>query len=248
MSRDCSTCIKAKEGRCLLGNEAEIYCMGGDFELWTDGKEVLENVVIPDKEIDIMEVARKNGIIDDQVENEKVFDIPEQPYAGVFSQDIVVAIQEICNIDIKQLEQAIGRGLSDEEIASFNEIKTNALKYVKLLDEGKITEDQLREHFTSIAAFSEALANRPKTADEGFNAVKKNGPGDIKSYSCEGCIHFSLVGCFLGRYYDCVDSGRYLFDAGNVVSSIEKTEEVSVDKEDMDYIDSLLDSNKKKEQ
>lgn len=254
--RDCSTCIHrdTETNECKKGTEAELYCMGGDFELWASELELnkflneSEESVVEQQQMDVIKVAREKGILSQDAEDEKVFSMPEQPFAAQLSGDVIQDMRFISGFDAEGMESQIGREFSEDERAQFEEIKLNAKKYLDMLDRGDVTEDQLREHFTAVQAFSETLNNRPKEEGEGYNGVKKTE--EVKAYSCKGCKNFSNVGCFLGRYYDCVDNGRYLFDPVVPEESLplERQEEMKADEKDIGYIDSLLDDQERKKQ
>jgi len=200
MEKNCLTCFYANEGKCLKGQAAEIYCMGGDYELWK-GKEI---------------------VTDNESENILAF-----PIEKVKSYD-----------SIEEFEAFLGRKLSSDEVESFNKIKGMEKKnLLENVDVSKFLNDKGVD-----------VSNRPLSSEEGFNGVKKE-VGKIYSKSCDGCKNFSIVGCFLGKYYDCVDNGRYLYSPVNDgISSVESIEEKIERKEDekiVDFIDGLLDNWRK---
>lgn len=103
-------------------------------------------------------------------------------------------------------------------------------------EDAGVTEEDLQK----LAAAKQLIADinsRPKTIEEGFNGIKKESAKG--SDSCAGCINFTATGCFLGRYYECVDVNRFLYQGSGVapIPSIEKVEE---DSDDISFIDKLL--------
>jgi len=240
MARDCSTCTFLGDGgKCKKGDQAEVYCMGGGYELW-QSKEVEESVD---------ELISKGSTVDtvdqevlEESENIANFTPPEVPYGQ--------SLEEMANTTLEEVEAKIGRPLSEAEKKHFEVVKLQAQELAQKLKSGEITEEDLQkaldpEQQRMYAAMKETLQNienRPKTDEEGFNGVKKDGI--LKAPSCNGCKHDSMVGCFLGRYYDCVDNKRYLFepisDGVKHIESIEAREERESDEKDVDFIDRML--------
>lgn len=261
--RNCTTCVHSDKGKqftCSKGAQAEVYCMGGDYDLWSDceNKPIVSTVGpnLPD----IAQMARdKLDIVDKKVlkeaENIQSFDSPLTPYGQVDeNMDPLESVNNLVGATIDSIEAELGRPLTEDEKREFESAKKQAEMLKQKLDSGEITPDDLKrvlspEHLKKLEALKEAIQNmdtRPGSGNEGFNGIKYSDAGEVKSRTCEGCIHFSRVGCFLGKYYDCVDHGRYLYDRGkDVIASIEQVEEEVVSQKDVDFIDNLLlDENK----
>lgn len=85
--------------------------------------------------------------------------------------------------------------------------------------------EAVNDRIEEIKQQQENFDNRPKNAESGFNGKLKANPTNMKT--CEGCKHHSpLTGCFIKKYHDCVDNGRYLYElipgAGGPMPSIEE--------------------------
>ena len=254
MSQDCSTCkhVMAQEYRCSKGDKAEAYCMGGGYELWEPG-ELYQARKIRDEK-----VAKASSILgedfdglDEQVseeaENISTFQAPDVPYG----EDLM----KLASLTVEEVEKGIGRPLTEAEKSEFLK-QAQAKDTLEKLARGEISEDVLiqsldPEQQKLYSALKETMQNieaRPKSDAEGFNGVKKiSVSGQI---TCNGCKNHSLVGCFLGKYYDCVDNGRYLFEAdtsGFTLPPEAQAEKLS-DEKDINFIDNMMDNIDRRKQ
>lgn len=255
---DCTTCIHigtADGESCKRGTKAEVYCFGsGNYELWQgEGAEILTKSpeagnTEPEK-IDIPGMAKeKLGI--GNAENDMLFAGPESPYMKMYSSP-VEAVNGLASISKEEFEKNLGRQMSEAEQKEFTVI-TDSARYMKeKLDSGTINEEEMIKLFQDAEEARNAVEGRPVTEADGFNGVRKDGV--IKSYACTGCKHHSIVGCFLGRYYDCVDNSRYLFEG--ITGAINpgemgiehKIEEEEADKA-ADFMDSILEERERNKQ
>lgn len=249
MSKGCGSCkfVQGDEFKCSKGEKAEIYCMGGDFELWEPSEQFFEAEKkaerisnassILGEDFDIMD-----GELSEHAENIGTFQSPEVPYGN--------DLMEVIQMSIEDVEKKVGRPLSDSEKEEFLNQQRYAAETLDKLRKGEIGEDVLVQSMTTeqqqvFNAMKQAMgdiAARPKSEEEGFNGVKKvSVTGKI---SCAGCKNHSMVGCFLGKYYDCVDNGRYLFDPENVegVPSLEHEKEKIDDQKDINFVDNMMDN------
>jgi len=138
----------------------------------------------------------------------------------------------------------------DEEIfeepsdaINLNELDDETKQLVEDLHSGKIKPEDVpmekrevlarifqtvNEKVEELKKQQEEMENRPKSQEQGFNGKHKSNPTNMKT--CEGCKHSSrLTGCFIKKYHDCVDNGRYLYElvpgAGDEIPSIEEQQE-----------------------
>ena len=95
-------------GKCKKGDRAEVYCMGGGYELW-QSKEVEESVD---------ELISKGSTVDtvdqevlEESENIANFTPPEVPYGQ--------SLEEMANTTLEEVESKIGRPLSEAEKKHF---------------------------------------------------------------------------------------------------------------------------------
>lgn len=248
MATDCTTCVhlneKGVEG-CGRGESAEVFCMGGNYELWEgEINEFLESVrsdvPVEDESINIQNIAREKLKIGADVENASLFSSGKIDFIKVFPTP-VDAVNSFPALTTDEFEKMIGRSLSTEELTDFYKTQENMAFVKARLDSGDITEEGINKLFEEVENAKAKFDARPKVEAEGFNGVKKSA--EKKSDSCQGCIHHSRVGCFLGRYYDCVENNRYLFEGAVVLGSggLEKTMEEAEINSASEYIDKMLD-------
>lgn len=99
------------------------------------------------------------------------------------------------------------------------------------------------EDAEKMAATQEKLAN--DASFDGYNGKEKKS-GVVLSASCQGCRnHHELTGCFLNKYTECVNNGRFMFvpTKGDVVPlEGEELEKYNASQKAEGHIDGLMHS------
>lgn len=121
-------------------------------------------------------------------------------------------------------------------------VHSGKVKPEDLSDEDRqIIEDFAQKQAAQIEQMKTTMADfeqRPKSTEEGFNGKSKTVGTNMDT--CEGCKYHSMLGCFLHKYYDCVDHQRYLYESDVIPTKQKGAEEKIEDAEDIQFIDDKL--------
>lgn len=111
----------------------------------------------------------------------------------------------------------------------------------KVIKEEFQTEPITDEEREAMAEISEQISEPPKSF-EGFNGIQKPETIVEKAESCDGCKNFSkMVGCFINKFTDCTNHGRYLYEAQEEVTmGAEAKVELDESQDAQDMVDDLL--------